>query len=110
MDKGPCAEYGVDFTERCHSDYQKLQKKMDAGVYGKIEAVFESLGSNPLLGHKLVGPLEGKRSASVHNHRVIYEINDTGCQVTIHAVGHHNRVYQDLVHYLKAHGLIRRRP
>ena len=108
MGKGPCAEHTVDITEVCYSDYQKKQKKMDSRLYASVESVFESLKTNPILGHKLRGPLEGKRSAVVDEfaYRIIYEINSRECKIIIHAVGHHNRVYQELIRYLKTCGLI----
>ena len=105
MGKGYCAEYEVGFTETCRSAYQKLQKRMDPRLYRKIEGVFDSLKTAPRLGHKLTGPLRGKSSAPVpeFDYRIIYEINDARCQVTIDAVGPHN-TYKKLERYLRSRG------
>lgn len=108
MGKEPCTKYTVVFTRRCDRIYKKMQKKLDTRLSKKIEDVLESLETDPLLGRKKVGPLDGKRSVRIDEFqfRVVYEVDDTQCWIIVHAVGHHNRVYDRLISYLKSQGMI----
>ena len=85
-----------------------MQKKMDTRLYRKVEAVLASLETDPELGRREVGPLAGKRSARIEefHFRVVYEVDDTRCWIIVHAVGRHRRIYDDLINYLKARGMI----
>ena len=69
----------------------------------EINSMISQLAIFPKMGKKLTSDLYGMRTLSSDDNefRVIYEINESTNQVTIHAVGHRSDVYKNIARLLK---------
>jgi len=60
-------------TKRASKDLQRLPESLQR----KCKEIIRKLDDEPALGKKLMGKLEGKRSARLgRTHRIIYTVND----------------------------------
>ena len=98
MEERKCKEYQIRMVSQCGRSYKKAAKKMDRRLYGAIAACLDRLKTDPLFGKKMAGSLAGLHSARVANfaYRVVYEVDDADCIVTVHAILHRGTVYGDL--------------
>lgn len=68
----------VELSRRAKKDLDQLPVPLRL----KADAVIAELDRNPALGKKLLGKLEGKRSARLsRTHRIIYRVAESGPQV-----------------------------
>ena len=70
---------------------------------GEINKLIEGLKSTPEMGRELTSDLYGMRAVSSKDmeFRIVYGMDESDRQVTVHAVGHRRNVYQNLARFLK---------
>ena len=72
---------------------KKSLKKTPLPWREKIGKIIESLKTNPLIGEKLKGELEGKRKITVWPYRIIYEVYKKKLIIHIIAIAHRGGLY-----------------
>ena len=72
-------------------------------VETEINKMMENLKATPEAGRELTSNLYGMRTISSDDNefRIVYGLNESGRQVTVHAVGHRKNVYNNLARFLK---------
>jgi addiction module RelE/StbE family toxin len=59
----------------------------------RIMKAISLLATNPFMGEKLWGKLQGKRKIRIHPYRIIYEVREKQRQIIITSVGHRQGIY-----------------
>ena len=102
-DKGKRLSFNVFFTETCLKQYQKLGRSLGNSVeWKRIGKRIDEIGFDPTVGELLTGVLSGLRSVHAGDYRIIYKYLKEAMEIQVWAVGHRNKVYEDLMRYLKA--------
>ena len=98
MDAKKCQDYEVYMTNQCRREYRRACKRMDSGLRDAIESELELLRGNPRRGDELERDLDGMRSIHINefSHRIVYDVDNNLCRITIHAIHHRKSVYSDL--------------
>ena len=85
-------EFKVLLEKKAKKDLDKINKSMQARIFIKIK----KLSKYPHLGKQLLGKLKGLYSLRVWPYRVIYEIDKLNQVIIILAIGHRQKIYQEL--------------
>ncbi|MCY3807500.1 MAG: type II toxin-antitoxin system RelE/ParE family toxin [bacterium] len=76
-------------TRRARKDLEGLPPALSS----KAQEIIRRLDDEPSLGHKLLGPMQGKRSARLgRSHRIIYSA--AGGSVIVHTIAHRRDAYR----------------
>jgi len=72
-------------------------------VEAEINKLMEKLQKTPEMGMELTSDLYGMRAVSSMDRefRIVYGLDESDRQVTVHAVGHRKTVYENLARFLK---------
>lgn len=73
--------------------FQKNFLKLPKDIQPKVEDALRKIHSNPLIGKKLLGDLEGEFSLRVGSYRIIYFI-DKEKNIWVETVRHRREVYK----------------
>ena len=84
--------YKITFTSSARRTFARLPEAVAAAV---IELLRGPLTENPhRVGKQLMPPLEGFWSARRGEWRILYEIDDSACEVSVHRIEHRRDVYR----------------
>ncbi|MEK6570073.1 MAG: type II toxin-antitoxin system RelE/ParE family toxin [Bacteroidota bacterium] len=81
----------LELTKRAVKDLDALERAQPK-TFSRILAKIQSLPLDPRAGKPLVGPLKGKWSLRVGDHRIIYELDNQ--RIIILTINHRREVYR----------------
>lgn len=94
--------FSVKITDSGLKSLKKSTRRNQKAEDG-INDLIGMLEITPEMGRELTSDLYGMRTVSSEDNefRIIYEINESSHQITIHAIGHRSNVYKNLARLLK---------
>ena len=94
--KGRRVDRSVEFTKRCEKEYKKFKKRADPNLLRAIESKVREIAAEPKIGKELSRDFEGYNSVRLdeYSFRIVYFYDDQ--RVIVHAIGHRNRIYEDM--------------
>ncbi len=85
--------YSIEFSHTAAKELENICKR-DRNLFPRIITAIESLKTNPLIGKKLKGKLQGDYSLRVADYRIIYTIGKGKLNIYIIDVGHRRDIYK----------------
>ena len=87
--------YNLEFTVKAKKQFEKLDKYAQEQIRRYLEKHFEGTPTNPRShGRPLTGELKGYWRYEVGKYRLICDIQDNICMVTVIKVRHRREVYR----------------
>jgi addiction module RelE/StbE family toxin len=95
--------YTVYFTESCAKQFKKLQRALSGSDnFRRISKKLEEIKADPTIGEQLTGVLKDLCSVHAGDYRIVYKFSAEQLEIQVWAVGHRNKVYDEIMRYLKA--------
>ena len=94
--------FSVSITDFGLKSFKKLAKK-NQKIQAEINKMIKNLKNTPEIGRELTSDLYGMRTISSEcgEFRVVYGLDESTNQVTVHAVGHRKHIYEKLARLLR---------
>ena len=94
--------FSVSITDFGLKSFKKLVKR-NQKIQVEINKIIKNLKNTPEIGRELTSDLYGMRTISSDDgeFRVIYGLDESHKQVTVHAVGHRRHIYEKLARLLQ---------
>jgi len=87
--------YNLEFTDKARKQFEKIDKYAQEQISRYLKKHFDDTPSNPRShGKPLTGELKGYWRYDIGKYRLICDIQDNICTVTVIKAGHRREIYR----------------